>query len=68
MRTKVLLILNFEGLALTTIEASFAKVPTIINSEDTLPKDWPLKVNNNNVSECVKILKSIASYDDETLG
>lgn len=63
---------NFEGLALMPIEASLAKIPTIINScpglEDTLPKDWPLKVNGNNVEEYIEIFTHIADFDKRTLG
>jgi len=63
---------NFEGLALMSIEASYAKVPTIINScpglEETLPKDWPLKVESNSVDDYVKIFVSIDIYDRHTLG
>ena len=42
---------NFEGLALTAIEACMSKTPVIINSckglEEIFPSDWPLKVKNN---------------------
>lgn len=52
---------NFEGLALLSIEASYAKLPVIINAcpglEETLPEDWPLKVHQNNIDEYVDIFK-----------
>ena len=63
---------NFEGLALMPIEASLAKLPSIINScpglEDTLPQDWPLKVINNNIDDFIKIFKEdIFKLDYNTL-
>lgn len=63
---------NFEGLALTSIEASFAKLPTIINScpglKDTLPSDWELSVNNNGTEDFLNIFRNIETYDREALG
>lgn len=63
---------NFEGLALMPIEASLAGVPTIINScpglSETLPKDWPLKVNNNDIEEFMAIFNHLGSYDRKKLG
>ena len=63
---------NFEGLGLMSIEASFAKVPVIINScpglNETLPADWPLKVQNNSVEQYLEILGQLDRYDYETLG
>lgn len=54
---------NHEGLALMPIEASLAHTPSIINNcpglGDTLPADWPLKVENNNVGDFVKLLLSL---------
>lgn len=63
---------NFEGLALMPIEASMAKLPSIINScpglEDTLPQDWPLKVTTNNINDYIKIFKEdIFKLDYTTL-
>ena len=63
---------NFEGLGLMSIEASFAKVPVIINScpglNETLPADWPLKVQNNSVEQYLEILGQLDRYDYEALG
>lgn len=54
---------NHEGLALMPIEASLAHTPTIINNcpglKDTLPEKWPLKVNNNNVTDFVQLILSL---------
>jgi len=50
---------NFEGLCLMSIEASLNKLPCIINNcpglAETLPGNWPLKVNNNSIEEYVQI-------------
>lgn len=50
---------EFEGLGIISIEASFNGLPTIINScpglYETLPNDWPLKVNNNSLGEYMDI-------------
>ena len=63
---------NFEGLGLMSIEASFAKVPTIINLcsglNETLPADWPLKLQNNSVEQYLVILSQLDSLDRKTLG
>ena len=59
---------NFEGLALMPIEASFAKTPCIINSclglKDTLPEDWPLKVENNNVDDFIRLFYTLPVRTD----
>lgn len=61
-----------EGLALMPIEAAMAKTPTIINScpglRDTMPKDWPLAVEDNNLSAYYQIFNSLDSFDGEELG
>ena len=63
---------NFEGLGLLSVEASFSKVPTIINGcpglKDTLPEDWPLKANNNKVEDYLTIFKSILDVNRNELG
>ena len=63
---------NYEGLALMPIEASMAKVPSIINScpglKDTLPSDWPLSVQNNSVDQFVKIFENLEFYNSHELG
>lgn len=59
---------NFEGLALMPIEASFAQTPCIINNcpglKDTLPADWPLKVENNNVNDFIHLIDSLPKRSD----
>lgn len=63
---------NFEGLGLMSIEASLAMVPSIINIcpglWETLPEDWPLKVNKNSVEEYMEIFRNLESYDKKELG
>lgn len=64
---------NFEGLALMSIEAGFAKLPPIINAcpglEETVPSDWPLKVNDNNVADYLHIFdKILPAIDREEWG
>ena len=50
---------NHEGLGLICVEASLAHAPTIINAcpglNETLPNDWPLKVENNSIDEYMEI-------------
>lgn len=57
----------FEGLALMPIEAGFSKTPTIINScvglEETMPEDWPLKVQDNRVDDYIAIFNSLPQLD-----
>ena len=54
---------NHEGLALMPIEASLAHTPSIINScpglKDTLPEDWPLKVEKNCIDDFIKIILAL---------
>lgn len=61
----------FEGLALTPMEASIAGTPTIINNakglSETLPQDWPLKVNNNDLREYIKIFENLSNLDYKLL-
>lgn len=63
---------NFEGLGLISIEASFAKVPAIINScnslNETLPDNWPLKVDNNNLEQYLELFSKIDGFDRISLG
>lgn len=63
---------NHEGLGLISVEASLVKTPTIINScpglNETLPEDWPLKVDKNSVSQFVKIFNSLHLLDRKELG
>lgn len=57
-----------EGLSMLAIEASFQQLPVIINNclglSDTLPEDWPLKVNNNRLGEYMNIFKSVLPVTD----
>lgn len=50
-----------EGLALLSIEASMEGTPTIINDakglSDTLPPDWPLKVEHNDIDAYMRIFR-----------
>lgn len=61
----------FEGLALTPMEASIAGTPTIINNakglSETLPPEWPLKVNNNDLQEYIKIFEHLSGLDYKLL-
>lgn len=64
---------NFEGLALTSIEASFAKTPVIANDclglNETLPHNWPLLVKNNDVSQYLHLFKeTIPNLNRSKLG
>lgn len=63
---------NFEGLALTAIEACMSKTPVIINSckglEEIFPSDWPLKVKNNSIDDFVDIFNNkLPIIDRESL-
>ena len=44
---------RFEGLSILSLEASFNGLPAIINAcpglYETLPEDWPLRVENNDL-------------------
>lgn len=62
-----------EGLALLPIEAGFAGVPTIINNcpglKDTLPDDWPLKVEQNDMEGYMHLFCEVIPHADrEELG
>ena len=63
---------NFEGLGLLSVEASLAKVPTIINQcsglNETLPENWPLKVERNSVNQFIAIFNNLDSFDKKELG
>lgn len=63
---------NFEGLGLMSIEASYAKLPTIINNclglKETLPSDWELSVNDNCVKDFLYMFRNIETYDRTALG
>lgn len=55
---------NHEGLALMSIEASLAHTPTIMNRcpglVETLPNNWKLAVNHNDVTGFVRIISSLS--------
>ena len=64
---------EFEGLSIVAIEASMSALPNIINDcpglGETLPDDWPLKVENNNVDAYLNIFNVILpSMSREVLG
>lgn len=63
---------NHEGLPLLSIEAAMAGTPPIINDCDglneTVPKDWPLKVRGNNVEDYIRIFDGIDNLNREKLG
>ena len=64
---------EFEGLSIVAIEASMSALPNIINDcpglGETLPEDWPLKVENNNVDAYLNIFNVILpSMSREVLG
>ncbi len=54
---------EFEGLSIMSIEASMEGLPVIINDapglSDTLPKDWPLKVENNSIEAYARIFNDV---------
>lgn len=58
---------NHEGLALMSIEASFAHTPTIINScpglKDTLPADWELSVEDNSIKDFIGLFSRIQEFN-----
>lgn len=63
---------NHEGLGLISVEASLARTPVIVNwcagVDETLPKDWPLKVMNNNVEDFVDLFQNrLLSIDYQEL-
>ena len=64
---------EFEGLSIVAIEASMAGLPNIINTcpglGETLPDDWPLKVENNNAEDYLHIFNVLLpSMSRESLG
>lgn len=63
---------NHEGLGLISVEASLARTPVIVNwcagVDETLPKDWPLKVMNNNAEDFVDLFQNrLQSMDYQEL-
>ncbi len=54
---------HFEGLPLTSIEASFSGVPVIAahapGLDETLPENWPLKFHLENNDELYSIFENI---------
>ncbi|MGN0282404.1 MAG: glycosyltransferase [Prevotella sp.] len=54
---------EFEGLSIVAIEASMARLPNIINScrglEETLPADWPLKVEGNDTTAYLHLFRNV---------
>ena len=63
---------NHEGLGLISVEASLSRTPVIVNwcagVDETLPKDWPLKVMNNNAEDFVDLFQNrLQSMDYQEL-
>ena len=62
---------NFEGLALMSLEASMSRLPAIINRceglEETLPPDWTLAVDDNDVAEYLRLFNDLPSCDRKEL-
>lgn len=63
---------NHEGLVLTSIEASLAHAPAVVNwcpgVNETLSEEWPLKVHDNNVEDFIDLFKNkLLSCDYEQL-
>ncbi len=54
---------EFEGLSIVSIEASMAGLPNIINNcpglKDTMPPDWPLKVEGNSLEQYLYLLRRV---------
>jgi len=64
---------EFEGLSIMSIEASLAGIPVVANDcpglGDTLPPDWPLKVEGNSHDAYEQLFKEvIPNADLNTLG
>lgn len=63
---------HFEGLGLLSIEASLAKTPAIINDciglNETLPNNWPLKVQGNDINQYLEIILHLDSHNRDELG
>lgn len=61
---------EFEGFGLMSVEASLAGVPPLINNcpglNETLPADWPLKVNGNSAEGYLHLLRNVIPRADRT--
>lgn len=69
----VLMPSNFEGFGLVSVEASMCKTPTLINAtcpglNETLPKDWPLSVKDNNTNDWYSLIDTLDKFDAKQLG
>lgn len=60
-----------EGLSLLALETSFNKVPLMINRcaglTDTLPADWPLVVDDNNIDQWMNLFIRVIPILDREL-
>lgn len=58
-----------EGLSILSIEASLNGLPVLINRcpglVDTLPEDWPLGVNDNDLNKWKALLRQLPDIDRE---
>lgn len=61
---------EFEGLPLLPIEAAFARVPVLANRapglEETLPEDWPLMVDGNNIEQWLHLFRNVLPTANRT--
>jgi glycosyltransferase involved in cell wall biosynthesis len=69
----VLIPSNFEGLSLTSVEASMAKTPVLVNIScaglnETIPEDWALMVHENNLKEWYQLFEKLPQLDRKNLG
>lgn len=59
---------EFEGLSIVSIEASMARLPNIINNcpglGDTMPPDWPLKVEGNSIGQYLRLFREVLPQAD----
>lgn len=59
---------EFEGLSILSIEASMAGLPVVANDcpglGDTLPPDWPLKVEGNNHDAYLHLFRNVIPLAD----
>ena len=61
---------EFEGLSIISIEASMASLPNIINDApglgETMPPDWCLKVQDNELDAYLRLFKEVIPAADVT--
>ena len=61
---------EFEGLSIVSMEASMASLPNIINDApglgETMPPDWPLKVQHNELEAYLHLFREVIPLADRT--